>query len=77
MVLAWISTALQGRVETKYGVGLKQSVVNEAGDFVFILPDVPHQAINLSLTEPAKAIIARNDSNEQEHVVPYPEPENE
>lgn len=62
---------LEGRVETRYGPGLKQSVVNEAGDFVFIPPDVPHQAINLSPTEPARAIIARNDPNEQEHVVPY------
>lgn len=62
---------LKGRVETRYGPGLKQSVVNEAGDFIFIPPDVPHQAINLSATEPAQAIIARNDPNEQENVVPY------
>jgi uncharacterized RmlC-like cupin family protein len=32
---------------------------------------VPHQAVNLSDTEPAVAIIARNDANEQERVVPY------
>jgi uncharacterized RmlC-like cupin family protein len=63
---------LQGRVETRYGEGLKQSVVNVAGDFVFIPPDVPHQPINLSQTEPAIAIVARNDPNEQEHVVLYP-----
>ncbi len=62
---------LSGRVETRYGPGLKQSVVNEAGDFIFIPPDLPHQAINLSATEPARAIIARNDPNEQENVVPY------
>ena len=62
---------LKGRVETRYGPGLKESVVNEAGDFMFIPPDVPHQAINLSSTEPAQAIIARNDPNEQENVVPY------
>jgi uncharacterized RmlC-like cupin family protein len=63
---------LQGRVETRYGEGLKQSVVNVAGDFLFIPPDVPHQPINLSDTEPAIAIVARNDPNEQEHVVIYP-----
>jgi uncharacterized RmlC-like cupin family protein len=50
---------------------LKQSVVNEAGDFVFIPADLPHQAINLSATETAQAIVARNDPNEQESVVPY------
>jgi uncharacterized RmlC-like cupin family protein len=63
---------MQGRVETRYGEGLKQSVVNVAGDFLFVPPDVPHQPINLSDTEPAIAIVARNDPNEQEHVVIYP-----
>jgi uncharacterized RmlC-like cupin family protein len=63
---------MQGRVETRYGDGLKQSVVNVAGDFLFIPPDVPHQPINLSDTEAAIAIVARNDPNEQEHVVIYP-----
>jgi len=63
---------LQGHVETRYGEGLKKSVVNEAGDFLFIPADVPHQPVNLSDTETAIAIVARNDPNEQEHVVLYP-----
>jgi uncharacterized RmlC-like cupin family protein len=63
---------IQGRVETRYGEGLKKSVVNIAGDFVFIPPDVPHQPVNLSKTEPAIAIVARNDPDEQEHVILYP-----
>lgn len=63
---------LQGRVETRYGEGLRKSVINEAGDFLFIPPDVPHQPINLSATEPAIAIVARNDPDEQEHVILYP-----
>jgi len=62
---------LQGRVETRYGEGLKNSVINEAGDFVFIPPDVPHQPFNLSDTEPAIAIVARSDPDEQEHVILY------
>lgn len=62
---------LEGRVETRYGPGLRESVINEAGDFLFIPPGVPHQPFNLSATEPAKAIVARNDSNEQERVEPY------
>ncbi|MGH6832865.1 MAG: cupin domain-containing protein [Methyloceanibacter sp.] len=64
---------IQGRVETRYGEGLKKSVVNEAGDFIFIPPDVPHQPVNLSKTEPAIAIVARNDPEEQEHVTLLPE----
>jgi uncharacterized RmlC-like cupin family protein len=62
---------LEGLVETRYGPELEQSVVTEAGDFLFVPPGVPHQAVNLSPTEPAVAIIARNDANEQERVVPY------
>lgn len=62
---------LEGRVETRYGPGLQESVINEAGDFLFIAPDVPHQAFNLSNAEPARAIVARSDPNEQESVAPY------
>jgi uncharacterized RmlC-like cupin family protein len=62
---------LQGRVETRYGPGLRKSVVHEAGDFIFIPADVPHQPVNLSETEPAHALVARNDPNEQESVVAY------
>jgi uncharacterized RmlC-like cupin family protein len=62
---------LQGRVETRYGAGLKQSVISEAGDFLFIPPDVPHVAINLSHSQPARAIVARNDPAEQDKVRPY------
>jgi uncharacterized RmlC-like cupin family protein len=63
---------LKGRVETRYGEGLRLSVVHEAGDFIFIPADVPHQPVNLSATEPAHALVARNDPNEQESVEPYP-----
>lgn len=63
---------LKGRVETRYGIGLRKSMINEAGDFIFIPPNVPHQPFNLSDSEPAQAIVARTDSNEQESVVPYP-----
>lgn len=62
---------LQGRVETRYGEGLTKSVVNEAGDFIFIPPGLPHQPFNLSDTETAMGIVVRNDPNEQENVVPY------
>ena len=62
---------VQGRVETRYGEGLKKSVVNQAGDFIFVPPDVPHQPFNLSDTELAIAIVARSDPNEQEHTILY------
>jgi uncharacterized RmlC-like cupin family protein len=62
---------LSGRVETRYGPGLGESVMSQAGDFLFIPPGLPHQVHNLSEVEPATAIIARNDPNEQESVVLY------
>ncbi len=35
---------------------------------LFIPPYVSHQPANLSATEAAYALVARNDPNEQEHV---------
>jgi uncharacterized RmlC-like cupin family protein len=62
---------LEGRVDTRYGDGLAQSLVGQAGDFLYIPPDVPHQPVNMSTTERAVGLVARNDANEQESVVPY------
>lgn len=62
---------LAGRVETRYGERLCESVINEPGSFLFIPPNVPHQPINLSNSQPALAIVARNDAREEEDVVFY------
>jgi len=62
---------LKGQVETFYGKNLEKSVVNVEGDFIFIPDGVPHQPRNMSATEPAIAIVSRNDPNEQESVQVY------
>lgn len=62
---------LQGRVLTRWGARLEHETISEAGDFLFVPPDVPHEAINLSATEPARAIVARNDPAEQDKIAPY------
>jgi len=62
---------LQGRVRHEYGAGLRKAVENEAGDFIFIEPGVPHEVFNLSQTEPVVAVVARSDAGEWEHIVPY------
>jgi uncharacterized RmlC-like cupin family protein len=62
---------LQGRVRHEYGPGLKQSVENGAGDFIFIEPGVPHEVLNLSDTEPVVAVVARSDASEWENIVSY------
>jgi uncharacterized RmlC-like cupin family protein len=62
---------LEGRVRTRWGPRLEHEVVSEPGDFLFVPPGVPHEAINMSDAEPARAIVARNDAAEQDKVEPY------
>jgi uncharacterized RmlC-like cupin family protein len=62
---------LQGRVRHEYGPGLKKSIDNEAGDFIYIEPGVPHEVFNLSDTEPVVAVVARSDATEWENIIPY------
>ncbi|MCW5634361.1 MAG: cupin domain-containing protein [Rubrivivax sp.] len=65
---------LEGRVLTRWGERLEHEVVSEPGDFLFVPPGVPHEALNLSATEPARAVIARNDAAEQDKVEPWVPP---
>jgi uncharacterized RmlC-like cupin family protein len=65
---------LEGKVRHEYGPGLRLSVDNEAGDFIFIEPGVPHEVFNRSTTEPVVAVVARSDADEWEHIVPYERP---
>ena len=62
---------LQGRVRHEYGPGLTKVVENEAGDFIYIEPGVPHEVFNVSDTEPVVAVVARSDASEWEHIIPY------
>lgn len=62
---------IKGRAETRYGEKLEHSSINEAGDFLFIPANLPHQPVNLSETDEVIAVVARNDPNEQESVVIY------
>jgi uncharacterized RmlC-like cupin family protein len=62
---------LHGRVRHEYGPALELAVENEAGDFIFIEPGVPHEVFNLSDTEPVVAVVARSDPSEWEHIVPF------
>ncbi len=47
---------LEGRVRHEFGPELKQVLENEAGDFIYIKPDVPHEVFNMSDTEPVVAL---------------------
>ena len=46
-------------------------MVSEAGEFLFVPAGGPHEAVNLSATEPARAVVARNHPAEQDQVQPY------
>src|SRR6266487_4269948 len=46
---------LEGKVRHEFGPGLKQVLENEAGDFIYIKPGVPHEVFNVSDTEPVVA----------------------
>jgi uncharacterized RmlC-like cupin family protein len=60
--------SLTGHVGVWYGDELEHYVEAHPGDFVYIPANLPHQPFNLSDTEPATAIGARTDPNEQESV---------
>jgi uncharacterized RmlC-like cupin family protein len=62
---------LQGKVRHEYGPGLEQSIENQAGDFIYIEPGVPHEVFNASATDPVVAVVARSDASEWEHIIPY------
>jgi len=62
---------LHGRVRHEFGDQLRQSVENQAGDFIYIEPGIPHEVFNLSDTEPVVAVVARSDADEWAHIVAY------
>lgn len=62
---------LQGRVRHEYGDGLTMAIENQAGDFIFIEPGVPHEVFNMSDTEPVVAVVARSDADEWQNIVAY------
>lgn len=63
---------LSGHVRHEYGESLAHHIDNEAGDFIFIEPGVPHEVLNLSDTEPVVAVVARSDASEWENITDYP-----
>jgi uncharacterized RmlC-like cupin family protein len=65
---------LHGHVRHEYGPALESVVENQAGDFIFIEPGVPHEVFNVSDSEPVVAVVARSDASEWEHIIPFKRP---
>ncbi|MSQ33267.1 MAG: cupin domain-containing protein [Dehalococcoidia bacterium] len=51
---------LRGRMRFLFGERLERSLDVQPGDFLYIEPGTVHQEVNLSATEPAEFIVARN-----------------
>lgn len=64
---------LTGQVKMWYGERLEKCMECKPGDFIYIPAGMPHLPMNMSATEPATAVVARTDPNEQESVVLLPE----
>ncbi len=64
---------LEGELVLWFGERLEQKLVARPGDFVYIPSGVPHLPANASATEPALAVLARTDANEQESAVLLPD----
>jgi uncharacterized RmlC-like cupin family protein len=62
---------IEGKVRHEFGADLKQVIENEAGDFIYIKPGVPHEVFNMSDTEPVVAFVARSSADEWDNIVPY------
>lgn len=62
---------LEGKVRHEFGDKLKQTIDNEAGDFIYIEPGVPHEVFNLSDTEEVVAFVARSTADEWDSIIPY------
>ena len=62
---------LEGRVRHDFGPDLQHSVENEAGDFIYIEPGVPHEVFNIG-DGPLVAVVARSAADEWDKIVDYP-----
>lgn len=64
---------IEGEMVLWFGEQLEEKVVAGPGDFLYIPNGVPHLVANASESEPAVAVLARTDANEQESVTALPE----
>jgi uncharacterized RmlC-like cupin family protein len=62
---------VRGKVKHTFGQGLKQEVINQAGDFIYIKPGVPHEVFNIG-DEPLIAFVARSTADEWDKIINYP-----
>ncbi len=64
---------LEGRMVLWSGARLEEELIAGPGDFLYIPTGIPHLVANASDQEPAVAVLARTDANEQEDMTALPE----
>ncbi len=62
---------LSGGIRILWGDHLEQSVELEAGDMLYVPPAVTHVVQNVSATEPAEYVVARDSPLEDAVIVPW------
>jgi uncharacterized RmlC-like cupin family protein len=62
---------IEGKVRHEFGAGLRQMIENQAGDFIYIKPGVPHEVFNIG-DGPLVALVARSTADEWDKIVNYP-----
>ena len=62
---------IEGRVRHEFGPGLRKTLDNEAGDFIYIEPGIPHEVFNVG-DGPLMAVVARSAADEWDKIVDYP-----
>ncbi len=62
---------LSGSIEIRWGDRLEQSLVVEPGDMLYVPPRETHIVINLSETQPAEYVVARDSPTEDSVEVPW------
>ena len=62
---------LSGSIEIKWGDTLEEALTVEAGDMLYVPPRETHTVQNVSETEPAEYIVARDSPTEDSVEVPW------
>jgi len=62
---------LSGSIEIRWGDQLEQTLTVETGDMLYVPPRVTHTVENLSASEPAEYVVARDSPTEDSVEVPW------
>src|ERR671917_2318066 len=62
---------LSGSIEIQYGDHLEERLTVEPGDMLYVPPRQTHVVVNLSTTDPAEYVVARDSPTEDSVEVPW------